>query len=219
MIPIYERYRPRSFAEVIGQDATIRKLTDLENRCGFIGRAFWISGRSSTGKTTIARIIASKVACNWATYEIDGADLRMDDIRQYETKFAPGRPIGGGGWALIINEAQNMGRQVLARLNTFLEDQDVMRHTVVIFTCLKAKQEKLFDDDPESVPFLSRCKQFNLSDQGLCEVFARRAQEIATAENLNGQPIEAYMKLAKETKNNLRDMLQRIEDGDMVAAE
>ena len=52
--------------------------------------------------------------------------------------------------------------------------------------------------------------------RGLAEPFARRAREIAALESLNGQPHDAYVKLARRCKNNMRAMLNEIEAGGML---
>src|SRR5439155_22570133 len=59
--PLWERERPRSWEQVVGQDKVIRQLRQLESRAGLSGRAYWLSGQSGTGKTTIARLIAAAV--------------------------------------------------------------------------------------------------------------------------------------------------------------
>jgi DNA polymerase III subunit gamma/tau len=58
MRPLYEKYRPRSFDAVICQNKAVRQLKKLAES-GFGGKAFWLSGASGTGKTTLARIIAN----------------------------------------------------------------------------------------------------------------------------------------------------------------
>lgn len=56
---LYEQYRPRSWSEVVGQDKALGQLEALRSRGGLAGRAYWVSGQSGTGKTTLARLIAS----------------------------------------------------------------------------------------------------------------------------------------------------------------
>ena len=52
--PLTEQYRPQAWADVVGQDKIVQRIQALAKR-GLAGRAYWISGQSGTGKTTIAR--------------------------------------------------------------------------------------------------------------------------------------------------------------------
>jgi DNA polymerase III gamma/tau subunit len=63
--PLTERYRPTTWADVVGQEKTVGRLTALAKRGALTGRAYWLSGQSGTGKTTIARLLASEVASDW----------------------------------------------------------------------------------------------------------------------------------------------------------
>ena len=92
MQQLYEQYRPRTFDDVVGQDKTIAKIRHLQKR-GLAGRVYWITGATGTGMTTIARLIAESVADDYATTEIDGADLSLDTVREFE-RICRMRPIG-----------------------------------------------------------------------------------------------------------------------------
>ncbi len=74
----------------------------------------------------------------------------------------------------------------------------------------------MFEDQIDASPLLSRCAKIELTNQGLAKVFAEHCRQIATKENLNGKPIESYIKLAQRSKNNCRMMLQEIESGYML---
>jgi DNA polymerase III subunit gamma/tau len=56
------KYRPRSFADVIGQDAMVRTLTNAI-AAGRLAHAFMLTGVRGVGKTTTARIIARALNC------------------------------------------------------------------------------------------------------------------------------------------------------------
>ncbi|MDR3514739.1 MAG: DNA polymerase III subunit gamma/tau [Azospirillaceae bacterium] len=56
------KYRPSTFAELIGQEALVRTLTNAI-RSGRIAQAFMLTGVRGVGKTTTARIIARALNC------------------------------------------------------------------------------------------------------------------------------------------------------------
>ena len=80
---LHEQYRPQTWGEVTGQDKVISKIDRLRAR-GLAGRAYWLSGQSGTGKTTIARLIAAEAATEWNTEEVDAIDLSAARIRELE---------------------------------------------------------------------------------------------------------------------------------------
>lgn len=71
---LFEKYRPRTFADVVGQDKAVATIRRTLERGGAGGRAFWISGPSGAGKTTLARIIAGTIADDWMIREYDSGD-------------------------------------------------------------------------------------------------------------------------------------------------
>ena len=77
MPSLAEKYRPHEFNQLVGQEKACSTLERLE----LGGRAFYITGKSGTGKTTLARIIALKVAqTNHGISEVTGRQLTLSLI-------------------------------------------------------------------------------------------------------------------------------------------
>src|SRR4030043_357285 len=59
---LYRKYRPQTFAEIIGQEHVVQTLTNAITS-GMVSHAYLFSGPRGSGKTTIARILAKAVNC------------------------------------------------------------------------------------------------------------------------------------------------------------
>lgn len=211
---IYEKYRPQTLAEVIGQEKAVRTVERLTEKT-WGGQAYWISGASGTGKTTLARIIASMGADELCVKEFDCADtLTMDALDEIDREQ---RMYGWGakaGRAYIVNEAHGLRSLTIRRLLGLLER--IPSHVVWVFTTTKEGCDKLFDDQIDASPLLSRCHEIRLTNQGLCKVFAERAKQIAEAEGLDGQPLAKYETLVKGEHNNMRAVIMKIAAGTLA---
>jgi hypothetical protein len=215
---IFEKYRPRTWSELVGQDAIVKRIDTIRQRFhGLGGKAYWLTGASGTRKSTAARLIADEVAqCEFSVSEMDASDLTADFLRDYDRRVV-GKPLGGNGWAFIANESHLLSRAQIGKLLTVIEPAGGLRPYVVwCFTTTNSGEEKLFADCDDAGPLLSRCIQLPLSRRDLAKPFAIRAQQIAQAEGLDGRPLEAYIRLVQKHRQNFRAVLQEIASGAML---
>jgi len=170
---LYRDYRPRNFAEVLGQDAMVRTLKNAINDRK-LSHAYLFTGTRGTGKTSTAKILAKAVNCPnvqdaepcnecdickgidagtiMDVTEIDAASNRgIDDVRG-------------------LREAVRYLPQT-AKRRVFIIDEVHMLTTEAFNALLKTLEEPpehalflLATTEPNKVPatVLSRCQRFDL---------------------------------------------------------
>ena len=173
------KYRPETFADLVGQDAMVRTLRNAF-RADRIAQAFILTGIRGTGKTTTARIIAKGMNCTGA----DGSGGPTTDPCgecEHCTAIMEGRHVD----VLEMDAASNTGvqnirdaiietvsyRAASARYKIFIIDEVHMLSASAFNALLKTLEEP-----PEHVKFifatteirkvpvtvLSRCQRFDL---------------------------------------------------------
>ena len=209
---LHEEYRPAVWGDVVGQDKAIKLVSVLRQR-GLAGRAYWISGISGAGKTTIAKLLAAEVANDVCVDELDALDLTPSRLKDIErSMYLIG--WGGKGRAYIINEAHGLSKASIRQLLVMLER--LPKHVIFVFTTTCEAQDVMFETNIDANPLLSRCQRLQLARRDIARPFAERVQFIAKSAELDGQPIEAYIKLMRKHGNNMRAALQDVEAGAML---
>jgi replication-associated recombination protein RarA len=217
-LSLFEQYRPATWAQVVGQDKALKQIDIIRKRRGTLGgQAYFLSGSSGTGKTTIARLIAAEVSDDWATEEFDASGLTADCMERIarDMQF---RPLGKGR-AYIVNEVHGLNAVQVRKLLSLIEPAGGLPDYVVfVFTTTVEGKQSLFDGCDDSSPFLSRCAAVSLARRDLCKPFAvTLVSTCRQAGLLNGHPDAFYLTAAervlKDNRNNLRAAYQWAEAG------
>lgn len=154
MEPLHIKYRPKSLKEVVGQDATVRSLQSMLLKEGH-NHVYLFTGPAGTGKTTLARILATEFDCGLESMiEVDAAsNSGIDDMRQITSAL---RYQGFGkhsNKAIILNECQGLSKQAWDSLLDSTEQPPP--HVYFFFT----------STNPEKIPkaMLTRCASYHLN--------------------------------------------------------
>lgn len=192
------KYRPATFAEVIGQDGIIRSLK--ANLAKKSSHAFLFAGPSGCGKTTLARIVATELGCEGHDLqEIDAATFTgIDDMRAI-TQALQYRPLGEGKIkCILIDECHALSKAAWQSLLKSIEEPPAW---VYWFFCTT---------DPARVPetIKSRCSKYELKEVPSATL-TDWLLEIATEEG--SPPAEAIIELcAREAKGSPRAALSNL---------
>jgi replication-associated recombination protein RarA len=210
-LELHEEMRPQTLDDVVGQDKAVAVIRELHaaNRIG--GRAYFISGKSGTGKTTLANIIAGFIADPYYVLEYVGRRVTpsvLDDMMQTARLYS----LGKGGRAFIINEAHGLSQPIIEQFLGWIDNSNVPRHVVIIFTTTRDGQEELFDVKTDAAPLLARCKRLELTCQGLAKAFASR---IVAKMAERGREIDmaSAVRLVNAHGANFRSIWQALDTG------
>ena len=223
MAALYQRARPATFAEVVGQEHVKDVLLAALER-GTPSHAYLFSGPRGVGKTTTARLLAMALNCEAEAgvqrpcgkcdgcrmvreghhpdvIELDAASNNsVDDVRDLREKTSLAS-MRGGTRVWILDEAHMLSKAAANALLKTLEEPP----PGLVFVLATTEPEKL----PPTV--LSRCQHFRFRRHTEAEILGKLQRLCAQAET-EADP-EALALLARAADGAMRDaesLLERL---------
>jgi DNA polymerase-3 subunit gamma/tau len=220
-IVLARKWRPKRFAEMVGQEHVLRALGNALDS-GKVHHAFLFTGTRGVGKTTIARILAKSLNCETAgvssnpcgicaacreidegrfvdLIEVDAASrTKVDDTRELldNVQYAPTR---GRFKVYLIDEVHMLSNHSFNALLKTLEEPPPHVKFLLATT------------DPQKLPVtvLSRCLQFSLKRLPAA-LIGERLKFIADAEHMQFDPAAVAL-LARAAEGSMRDALSLLD--------
>lgn len=212
---IYARkYRPKNFEEMVGQKAVVQTLQNAikSNR---VAQAYIFSGMRGIGKTTVARILAKALNCQYGptptpcnkcefcvainedrsvdVLEIDGASNRRVEEISPIRDTAKYRPIHSRYKVIIIDEVHMLSTHAFNALLKTLEEPS--ERTIFIFATTE------FHQVPATI--VSRCQHFEFKKISQKDMI-NHLLEISQKEKITISPYGLNL-IAEAAEGSLRD--------------
>ncbi len=215
MASLYRKHRPRTFADVVGQEHIVRTLQAAVEQ-DRVAHAYLFAGPRGTGKTSLAKILAKALNCEHGptptpdgtcercmaihearsldVIELDAASNRgIDTIRETVIERASLAPIEGGRKIYILDEAHSLTADASNALLKTLEEPP---EKVVFILCTT--------DAGKLLPTVrSRCQRFAFRRPGPGEL-ATVLRRIADAEQIEVADAALHL-MARAAGGSFRD--------------
>lgn len=227
-LPLYRKYRPQTFKDLIGQENIVKALTNAIN-LNKISHAYLLCGPRGTGKTTTARIIAKSLNCAKGptlepcgecpsckdianstpidVIEIDAASNRkVEDARNILEKIQF-VPVNGRFKIYIIDEVHMLTTEAFNTLLKTLEEPPEN----VIFILATTEPHKVLDT------IISRCQRFDFRRITTEDIVAR-LKYISQQENIKITE-DALFTIARSSAGGMRDSLALLDQISVLDAD
>ncbi len=227
------KYRPATFADLIGQEAMVRTISNAFET-GRIPQAWILTGVRGVGKTTTARILARALNYELPDGSVKGPTIHMPVLGLHDQAIMDSRHVdiiemdaashNGVDDVRQINEAVRYS-PVSARYKVYILDEVHMLSGAAFNALLKTLEEPpphvkfvFATTEIRKVPItvLSRCQRFDLRRVDAAAL-VKHLDAICAKENISAEA-EALALIARAAEGSVRDALSLMDQAIAHAA-
>jgi replication-associated recombination protein RarA len=192
-----EKYRPHTISEFVGLEKPKRIFAKFA--VNPYASAWLFQGPSGVGKTSMALALAAELRAE--VHHIGSQQCRLETLEE-TVRHCHYVPLGGGFHVVICDEADAMSDAAQKFLLSKLDSSEPVPNTIWIFTANQS--------DRLEARFLSRCRVIEFSSYGIASDATRLLESVWERE-ASGSPSPNFARIVKESSNNIRDSLTRLE--------
>lgn len=226
-IPLYRKYRPQKFSDLIGQETVVKTLSNAIN-FDKVAHAYLFTGSRGTGKTSTARILAKSLNCiEGPTVEpcgrcpscIDIANSNSIDVIEIDAASNGSveaarnlidkiqfMPVAGKYKVYIIDEVHMLSNQAFNTLLKTLEEPPKN----LVFILATTESHKVL------TTIISRCQRFDFKRVNQ-DLISAKLKEIAKQEDIKIND-KAISVISRRCHGGMRDALGLLDQTSVLSS-
>jgi replication-associated recombination protein RarA len=194
-----ERYRPHSLADFVGLEKPKKLCARLAEKP--FESAWLFIGPSGTGKTTMALALAELLPAE--IHHIPSQECNLENIERVRRTCQYVPQTGCKMHLVLVDEADRMSDAAQVSLLSKLDATNFPPNTIFIFTCNAS--------DRLEPRFLSRLRVVEFSSYGIAKDATELLARIWAKEAPEGAQAPNFARIVKESNNNVRESLMKLE--------
>jgi len=226
-IPLYRKYRPQKFSDLVGQETVVKTLSNAIN-FDKVAHAYLFTGSRGTGKTSTARILAKSLNCiegptvnpcgkcpscidiansnSIDVIEIDAASNRSVENARNLIDKVQFMPVAGKYKVYIIDEVHMLTDQAFNTLLKTLEEPPKN----LVFILATTESHKVL------TTIISRCQRFDFKRVNQ-DLISLKLKEIAEKEDIKIND-KAVSVISRRCHGGMRDALGLLDQTSVLSS-